>query len=139
MNIIIGIIIIILLVVGAYYLFGNEQPTVENGLNQSGGTEEFAVVYTDSGFSPRSVTIDRGDTVVFTNQSSREMWVASAMHPTHTVYSGTPLSQHCPDTANDAFDQCEARDSFRFTFDKAGTWNYHNHLDPSNTGSVVVQ
>ncbi|MDO8566530.1 MAG: hypothetical protein Q7R58_00055, partial [bacterium] len=81
-------------------------------------------------------------TVIFTNQSTKNMWVASAMHPTHILYSGTSLSQHCPDTSNASFDQCAAGapgSSFSFTFNKEGrNWKYHNHVDASKFGNVIV-
>lgn len=91
-----------------------------------------------SGFSPRSVTIKKGGTVTWTNAGSGEMWVATASHPTHTVYSNTTLEQHCDDATDTAFDQCENGDSYSFKFDKTGTWNYHNHSNSSQFGSVVV-
>ncbi len=79
---------------------------------------------------------------MFVNQSSGGMWVASAMHPSHALYSGTTLSEHCPDTANASFDQCRSvasGNSFSFTFEKAGAWRYHNHVNPAQFGSVTVQ
>ena len=100
------------------------------------------VTYTDSGYSPKSVTIKVGDSVTFANNSLRNMWTASGVHPTHTAYSGTSLSQHCPDTAEVAFDQCKGEASgvsWTFTFTKAGTWGYHNHSRSSDTGTVIVQ
>lgn len=99
------------------------------------------IVYTDQGFSPNSVTIPLGTAVTFVNQSSKTMWVASAAHPTHMVYSGTNVSQHCPDTTNTAFDECQADvpgATFTFTFTKVGTWGYHNHGAPGDKGSVIV-
>lgn len=97
------------------------------------------VILTDGGFSPKSVTIKKGDTVKWVNQSSEDMWVGSAMHPTHTVYSGTTLKEHCPDADGTAFDQCAAGDGYTFTFEKVGSWNYHNHKDSSQFGTVIVQ
>jgi plastocyanin len=70
------------------------------------------------------------------------MWPASAFHPTHTVYSGTSLSEHCPDTAGTAFDACKGflpGQSWSFKFTKAGTWKYHDHLNPGATGTIVVE
>ena len=127
------VLIIIALIVGAYFMFRDE-PVAP--LDENQGT---TVTYTDTGFSPKTITIKRGDAVNFVNQSSGDMWVASAMHPTHIVYSGTTLNEHCPDPENDSFDQCVAGDSFSFTFDKVGTWNYHDHLGPTNFGTVVVE
>lgn len=104
-------------------------------------TQGVTVAYTDQGFSPSSVAVPLGTTVTFVNQSAKNMWVASAMHPTHTLYSGTSLSQHCPDAANASFDQCAAGapgSSFLFTFSKEGTWKYHDHTDATQFGTIIV-
>ena len=104
--------------------------------------QAISVTYTDEGFTPKNMTIVKGDTVTFINKSSRDVWPASAMHPTHTVYDGTSLSQHCPDTTATAFDSCESvapDSSWTFTFTKAGEWTYHDHLNPRNTGKVIVE
>ncbi len=101
-----------------------------------------AVTYTDSGFSPKTVSISVGDTVKFVNKSGKPMWVASASHPSHTVYDGTNLSAHCAAGATPSFDQCKSVAkglSYIFTFTKAGTWAYHNHSISSDFGSVVVK
>lgn len=86
------------------------------------------VDYTDSGFSPASVTVKKGTTVQFMNKSSSTMSVASNPHPTHTDYPG--------------FDQGKSsqkgQSEYDFTFEKTGTWGYHNHLNPSDTGTVIV-
>lgn len=100
------------------------------------------VTYTDQGFSPKSLTVMAGDTVRFVNNSSHGMWVASASHPTHTQYDGTSLAQHCASGATPSFDACKAiavGASYSFTFAKAGTFMYHNHVQTSDTGSIVVQ
>ena len=98
------------------------------------------IEYTASGFSPSTVTIKKGDTVRWVNKTSEEMWVASAMHPAHTVYSGTTLQQHCTaGAANNSFDQCANGNTYEFTFDKTGEWGYHNHSDASDFGKVIVQ
>jgi len=80
--------------------------------------------------------------VTFVNQSSNSFWPASALHPTHTVYSGTSLEEHCPDAANESFDACgpiAAGSSWSFTFNKSGSWNYHDHLNASHFGKIVVE
>jgi plastocyanin len=151
---IIGIIVIVLLGLGAYALMNNDPndentagqaTTTENGsafptstatgTGQGGGS---SVTYTATGFSPKSVTIKRGQSVTWTNQGGGNMWVASAPHPQHTAYSGTSLDDHCPDANNDSLDACGAKNVYTFTFDKAGTWQYHNHAAPSNFGTVIV-
>jgi plastocyanin len=96
------------------------------------------VTYTSSGFSPDPVTIKQGGTVTFVNKSNGGMLVASNAHPTHTQYSGTSRQQHCPDTAGTAFDQCVAGSTYTFTFQKVGSWNYHNHVNADDGGTINV-
>ena len=86
------------------------------------------VTFTDNGFTPATVTIKKGETVRFTNQSSELMWVASNPHPTHTDYP--------------EFDEktsVAAGGSYEFTFTKIGNWKYHNHKDPSGKGEIIVE
>ena len=100
------------------------------------------VTYTDAGYSPVALTVKKRETVTFKNQSSRSMWTASAMHPTHRVYSGTSLDEHCPDAAGTAFDACKGflpGESWSFKLDKTGIWKYHDHLNPGVFGSITVE
>ncbi|MDP3645948.1 MAG: hypothetical protein Q8R25_02575 [bacterium] len=106
---------------------------------QAGAAMTATVMYGAQGFSPASVTIAKGGTVTWVNQGGSSMWVATAQHPSHVAYSGTTLQQHCPDTSNSAFDQCQPGDGYSFTFNKVGSWNYHNHSNVQHFGKVTVQ
>ena len=90
---------------------------------------EIKVTYNTQGFSPKTVTIKKGETVVFENKTGKKASVASDEHPTHLLYP--------------EFDQYKTeqrgKGEFRFTFEKAGTWNYHDHLNANMTGTVVVK
>ena len=100
------------------------------------------VTYNGTSFSPATVTISKGDTVRFVNSGTGSMWVASAVHPSHNVYDGTTRADHCGSSyAGIApFDQCKAaKETYSFTFTKAGTWGYHDHVNAGATGKVVVQ
>lgn len=90
-------------------------------------TEKVVVTYTDKGFTPKTVTIKVGTTVQFMNQSASSMWVASALHPTHQLLPGFDQLQGAPNGG-----------VYTYTFVKVGTWKYHNHLNPSDMGVVVV-
>jgi len=152
---IIGFIIVVALIAGGYGFFmnkaaaptvtpktGNEAAQQQPQPTEAVPSEKNVIVYTDTGYSPSSLTVKLGETVVFKNNSSRSMWTASAMHPTHTAYDGTSLAQHCPNTAGTAFDECTSAtpgSSWSFTFAKAGTWHYHNHVSPSDYGTVIVE
>lgn len=93
-----------------------------------------AIVYTDAGYVPATVTIAAGTTVVFQNNSTKEMWPASGVHPTHNVY---PERGNC---FADVFTGCEIAPggTFSMKFNVVGTWQYHNHRNPSSTGTIIV-
>ncbi len=154
---IIGIAVAIVVLGGAYWWWQDSQsPAMENG-PVAGGVEQTmpvpgsdtpemivtepmtaTITYSAEGFSPKEITIKKGGTVTWKNESGIKMWVASAMHPSHIVYSGTSRQEHCPDTANTSFDQCAGGDDYSFTFDKAGAWGYHDHNNANFFGKVNV-
>lgn len=154
---IIGLIVAIVVIAGGWLIFKgapaqaptiNQTPVVTDTTTTTTTSTTtttlpsgVTVAYTDQGFSPKSITVPLGTTVIFINQSSGSMWVASAVHPSHAAYGGTSLSQHCPDTTGSAFDECTAitsGNSFSFAFNKEGTWKYHNHVSAGDTGTVIV-
>lgn len=71
-------------------------------------------------FVPQDITVNKGTTVVWTNEDSAP----------HTVESsdGTLRS-----------DELGKADTWSFTFDEAGTYNYICGIHPSMKGSVTVQ
>ncbi|MEK7081371.1 MAG: hypothetical protein AAB888_00200 [Patescibacteria group bacterium] len=86
------------------------------------------VKYTDAGFAPTALEIASGETVTFVNESSNQMWIASAIHPTHELLP--------------EFDQMEGTPKgsmYSFTFTKPGVWKFHDHLNPAMKGSVTVK
>ena len=91
---------------------------------------------TASGFAPKDITINRGDSVKWVNQSEDEVWPASGVHPTHTSY---PTTGGCIGSTFDACHGLKTGESFTFQFDIAGNWKYHDHLSASHFGSVTVQ
>lgn len=112
----------------------NEDADPDNETTQEEGTSITAeiIVYTDSGFSPSTLTIAAGTTVAFQNNSSGSFWPASDNHPTHTLYPEGSCS----------FDPCEsieAGGSWSFTFNETGTWGYHDHLSPGRGGTIIVE
>jgi len=104
----------------------NETPLAGTGSGNLVNAVE--VTYTSSGFSPAKITVKKGQTVKFINRSGSPMSVASDPHPTHTIYP--------------EFDQYKTtfkgKTEFDFVFGKVGTWGYHNHAKPTDTGTVVV-
>ena len=93
-------------------------------------------------FTPSTLTVKTGDTVTFKDASTKNMWVASDEHPTHTEYDGTSRSTHCAAgyTGETPFDQCApSKSDYSFTFKKAGAIEFHDHLNPGAHGTVTVQ
>ncbi len=154
--------LVVLVVGGGYWIWQNSaQPGAEitsgenngatsptaggdTGVNVEGGGSipttpmTATVTYDGKSFSPSAITIKKGGTVAWNNEGTTDMWVASAQHPNHTMYSGTSRTGHCPDTSKTAFDQCAGGNNYTFEFNKVGTWNYHDHLNASVFGSVTV-
>ncbi|MDO8648318.1 MAG: S-layer homology domain-containing protein [Candidatus Peregrinibacteria bacterium] len=87
-----------------------------------------SVTYTADGFTPSVLHIKKGDTVSFQNDTTSEMWVASNPHPTHTDFSAFD--------AEKAYGQAE---TYIYTFNQIGTFRYHNHLNSSHEGTIVVE
>ena len=155
------ILVLAIIIIGGYFLVSNREvqaPTQdlqqttdtesENKMsdeNTPAGQESMSqnvITYTNAGYSPNTLTIKLGETVTWKNESPSGMWTASAMHPSHIVYAGTSLQEHCPDTAGESFDACTSTqpgDSWSFTFNKKGTWKYHNHVNASHFGTIIVE
>ncbi len=101
--------------------------TGASSLEKGGEAARVVVTLTEGGFAPNPVTVKAGTTVTFVNESGGAMWVASAPHPTHSILAG--------------FDQLASvgkSGTYEYAFTKIGTWKYHNHVNASVTGSVVV-
>ena len=109
-----------------------EQTTV------SGNTIEIS----DDGFNPTILTGEArlgilvGDTVTWINKGSIEHWPASAIHPTHAVY---PEPGGCIGSKFDACKGLKQGESWSFVFTQKGSWNYHDHLNPTLFGKIIVQ
>ena len=104
-----------------------KEPAPSNG-NNGNLAKTNIVEITSSGFIPKALTINSGNTVVFANKDSSSHWPASAVHPTHQLYPGF-----------DARHGLAENEEYSFKFDKKGSWKYHDHLNPSLTGTIVVQ
>jgi len=96
------------------------------------------ISYTDDGYAPTKVTIKRGETVRFVNNAAEDSWPASAVHPTHGIYPEKDDS-NCLGSSFDACRGLVAGEFWEFTFNETGTWRFHDHLHPYDTGSVVVE
>lgn len=91
---------------------------------------------TASGFSPSTLTVSQGTTVIFITMDEGKYWPASNMHPSHTEY---PTEGGCIGSTFDACTSLAQGETFEFTFDEVGEWDYHDHKNPSLTGTIIVE
>ncbi|HBC47913.1 MAG TPA: copper-binding protein [candidate division Zixibacteria bacterium] len=111
-------------VVGAFIIAGcssNKSPTSPNNNPPAHSTRYHTVNIQNFAFSPASLPIAMGDTVVWTNNDS-------APH-TVTSNSGTELQSA----------QFTPGQTFQHIFPAAGGFAYHCIVHPSMMGSVTVQ
>jgi plastocyanin len=89
--------------------------------------KDISIEMTDWGFSPDYQVVTKGDKVIFKNIGKEGHWPASNIHPTHQIYPEFDPKKPVPLGQN-----------WEFTFDKVGTWKYHDHLNPQLTGTITV-
>ena len=89
--------------------------------------EEPMVKISSTGYMPNTITIKIGQSVTWENTDSANHTVSSDPHPTHTLYPFLNLSIIKPGSTKSA------------TFEKVGKYTYHDHLNPSNVGTVTVE
>ena len=142
-KVLIGLVaVVIIVVVGLVALGGSknqtqtsnttqtveQQPTTEPNQTQNTQKIQDATVTVDSsGFSPAALTIKAGTRVIWANKSGSDISVNSVEHPTHRLFRELNLG-HIPNDSNASL-----------VFDKPGTYKYHNHYSPSQTGTIVVE
>ena len=96
-------------------------------LSEVHAATSFEVIYNSSSFNPASLTISKGDTVVWKNTSSGTfVEIASDPHPVHTDYLPLNLGLISPGSSKS------------LVFNDLGTFGYHNHLVAGQTGQIIV-
>lgn len=116
-----GISVSVVLLAGAYFFLTTSDvvgPLID---------EPVTIVLTEDGFHPRDVSIKKGTPVTFASETGSTFWPASNQHPSHGEYpSFDPQRPLEPD------------ESWTFTFDASGVWNYHDHLHAVHRGTIRV-
>jgi len=98
-----------------------EQTAVSSG-------PQATISMTDVGFSPATITVAAGTTISFVNDGQALHWPASFIHPAHQVLSGFDSNRGVA-----------TGDRYSYTFTEAGSWQFHDHLNPSVTGTITVE
>lgn len=125
---------ILVLVAGGIYLYTQQSstPLVNNPQNNSpetnipsspgsSGSSTHDIAISNFAFSPSTLTISSGDTVIWTNMDS--------MSHTVTSDSGSELSSST--ISNGA--------TYSHTFNTAGTYSYHCSIHTTMKGTIIVQ
>ena len=105
-----------------------DPPTGEPVVPDGNDVAVFEIAYDGKAFSPSQLTIKNGDVVIFMNNSDKSFWPASGPHPVHTNY---------PEF--DAKKAIAPGQKFQFKFTKTGEWPFHDHLNSSVFGKIIVQ
>ncbi len=136
--IILGLLVIIALLAGAtIFLQKKTGPTLPKSIAPAEkvvvkdlapvGKGVAYIKITATGFSPSSIIINTGDKVIWTNSSNSAVQINSDPHPKHNLYPILNLGAVLPGQ------------NTRLVFGTPGTYTYHNHLNPSQTGTIEVK
>lgn len=122
--------VILVLSVAAYsarVLFSSDSssPTTTQSTTQQATA---TVTITSTGFSAATIRVQKGTTVQWVNEDGSPHRVVSDPHPTHEGLEGL-----------DSEEPLAKGDTYSYTFETAGTFTYHDELNPLNfLGTVIV-
>lgn len=90
-------------------------------INPPATVQTFAVEISGFAFNPKTITINKGDTIKWTNKDSTN----------HPIISDTGNEIDSGNLVKDA--------TYSHTFNNTGTYNYHCQIHTSMKGTVIVQ
>ena len=134
LSIVIAVVVVVIIIGAIYFLqqsntspnnnptqqsqTQNNQPVTPTNTATSTSPATVNITIQNFAFSPSDLSIKVGDTVTWTNQDSTQ----------HTITGGDIQS-----------DPLNKGQTYSFTFNTAGTFNYHCSIHPSMTGKITVQ
>lgn len=140
-NTTIGLVVLVLAILLGWYFLQSQKTQAPTPVPQaspqipatesaqpSEAIDENVVKVSTSGFLPKDITIQAGESVTWMNEDNENHQVLSAVHPTHQLYP--PLN---------TVELLKTGEKKSLSFPTAGTYKYHDHLNPSFTGSVTVE
>lgn len=120
-KIVLGVIVAVIAIGGLFYFMQNQyqqQPVQPSGQQPSTTTEGTTITIQNFSFNPGTLTVKQGTKVTWINQDS----------VTHTIKSGTFNSQ-----------DLGKGNTFEFTFNDKGSFNYTCGIHPTMKGKIVVE
>jgi plastocyanin len=121
-GVLVAVVAVVLYIRGTFR--ADSSPTVQTQVPKNA----VVVSMREDNYAPNELTIQKGQTVVFKNDSKDWRWPASNLHPTHDIY---------PEF--DPKEPIATGKTWSFRFDKAGSWGMHDHLAPYITGTITVK
>lgn len=104
----------------------DQNPTTQPADDTDKGSVQ-TITYINGGFSPEKLTTKAGENVVIENKSNTVIQFNSDEHPEHTDNSELNVGTVQPGEKK------------TFVLTRLGTYGFHDHLNPSATGEIVVQ
>jgi plastocyanin len=131
--VVVAVVVVIGGAIGAYAMTQKDAGAPSNPSTSDSGKKDSdkkiaaTITYSDSGYSPSTITVKSGDTIAIKNTSSSEMQFDSDPHPVHTDDEELNAGPVAPGQ------------TITFTVTTTGTYGYHNHLNPSDSGTIVIK
>ncbi len=143
------VVVVIVILVGGFVYYNNYSSPANlpdntpNGGNNPpvSSPKEWTVATDGTTFNPKELTIKKGDTVTWKNEGESDVWPASATHPTHMVYPGSDIKKCGTAEEGAIFDACHGMkkgESWSFKFNEVGEWGYHDHMQTTVFGKIIV-
>jgi plastocyanin len=120
MKIILIVLVLVLIVVGIYYMMMTSKTESEQQVTNL-SSSDIAVDIVNFEFLPATITINRGDTVVWTNSDT-------APHDVTFTQAGATNSA-----------RMITGDTYRYTFANAGIYDYYCSIHPNMKARVIVE
>ena len=127
LKLIVPLLIVAALVFGAYFLITNKGGKESNQTKVIVPDAIKVVTLTSSGFSPSTMTIKKSEAIKWLNQTDEVASINSDPHPTHEKSPFLNLGELVHGSA------------VQTSFYNTGTFTYHNHYNPAQKGTVIVE
>lgn len=134
MRLIVTLIIVAVIVAGAVVIGKHHNKSASTTANSttssstSSANADATITYDGSQFEPATLTVKQGQTVKIVNQSTTApLSFNSDPHPTHTNEPELNAGSIDPGASKTVI------------VTKIGHWGYHNHFDPSQSGTIIVE
>ena len=137
--VIIGVVVIVILGFGGLSLFGGSSQgkdcTSETAEKSAAATAEVAVVatvaHTDGEFLPNCLQISQGTTVTWVNNGEKDIQIGADPHPVHSGNKEVSKGEYVLTLG--------PGEEATVNVEQTGKSAYHNHLNPSAGGAIIVE